>query len=179
MRDVPVHDHQGYGQDRECLYGKPRESRSGGKEQAVAWLLSLALASPVRRPERHIPRAATGAGPSNEDRHHEALCCRPARHHCVLHALSKPSSTSAGSIRAVPPTATQPAPPATPSPVRLVPQDATPRPVARTVFVTPAGNCYHASPGCRTLKRSGTINEVPMDTAVSRGLRPCKVCGGG
>jgi hypothetical protein len=44
------------------------------------------------------------------------------------------------------------------------------------VYVVPNGTAYHRSPRCVTLRRSKTVNEVPLSEAVKMGRRPCLQC---
>jgi hypothetical protein len=44
------------------------------------------------------------------------------------------------------------------------------------VYVVPNGTAYHRSPRCVTLRRSKTVNEVPLAEALKMGRKPCLQC---
>jgi hypothetical protein len=44
------------------------------------------------------------------------------------------------------------------------------------VYVVPNGYAYHRTPRCVTLRRSKTVNEVPLAEAVKMGRTPCRQC---
>lgn len=48
---------------------------------------------------------------------------------------------------------------------------------ATTVYIVASGKVYHSSRGCSTLSRSKNVQEISLEDALSKGRRPCKVCG--
>ncbi|MGN0461415.1 MAG: hypothetical protein ACI4HZ_03135 [Ruminococcus sp.] len=45
-----------------------------------------------------------------------------------------------------------------------------------TVYVTPTGEKYHSTKGCRTLSRSKTIISISISSAKAQGYTACSVC---
>ena len=46
---------------------------------------------------------------------------------------------------------------------------------SRSVYVTKYGDKYHKC-NCYYIQNSSTISKLPVETAISQGYKPCKIC---